>query len=76
MAGSRTSVEGHRAVNDWGRDESLSNMYASVDWGVDPGVPSHLRPQAAGEYLTGIMVPKLWKEIHEMKKRMRTWPAK
>lgn len=63
-------------MSDLSRDESLSNMYAPLDWGVDYGVPSHLRPQAAGEYLTVMMVPKVWKEIHEMQRRMRRWPVK
>lgn len=63
-------------MNDPNWDESLSNMYAPVDWGADVGVPSHLRPRAAGEYLSVVMVPKLWDEIHEMQRRMKRWPVK
>lgn len=52
-------------------DEALANKYAPEDWGVDPRVPSHLRPQAAAEYLTTRMVPKLWAEIREMQDRSK-----
>lgn len=63
-------------MNDLGLDESLNNMYGPADWGVDYGVPSHLRPRAAGEYLSVVMVPKLWDEIHAIQKRMRRWQEK
>jgi hypothetical protein len=53
-------------------EEMLSNKYAPEGWGAGFRTPSHLRPQAAGEYLTSRMVPKLWAEIWDIQNRKRT----
>jgi len=64
--------------------EILNNKYAAEGWGTDPKVPSHLRPVAAGEYLTANMVPLLWIEIRqiqrnrekaELERRYKEWLA-
>ena len=52
-------------------EDMLSNKYAPEGWGADFRTPSHYRPQAAGEYLTAHMVPKLWAEIREMQDRSK-----
>lgn len=61
-------------------DETLNNKYAPEGWGAGMRVPSHHRPQAAGEYLTMHMVPRLWTEIREIQERrnrgVRVWLVK
>lgn len=58
-------------------EDMLSNKYAPEGWGADFRTPSHYRPQAAGEYLTERMVPRLWDEIRAIQnranRRVKTW---
>lgn len=58
-------------MTDFDRDETLNNKYAQEGWGADSKVPSHLRPVAAGLYLTETMVPQLWIEIRKMQRRIK-----